>query len=64
MSKVLILYYSSHGHIEAMANAVAEGAREVGAKVDIRRVPDLVPEEVARTAHFKLNQAAPFREDR
>ncbi len=59
MSKVLVLYYSSYGHIEAMANAVAEGAREVGAKVDIKRVPDLVSEEIARKAHFKLDQAAP-----
>jgi NAD(P)H dehydrogenase (quinone) len=60
MSKVLVLYYSSYGHIEAMANAVAEGAREVGAKVDIKRVPDLVPDEVARKAHFKLDQIAPI----
>ena len=43
MSKVLVLYYSSYGHIEAMANAVAEGAREAGAHVDIKRVPELVP---------------------
>jgi NAD(P)H dehydrogenase (quinone) len=43
MSKVLILYYSAYGHIEAMANAVAEGARQAGAQVDIKRVPELVP---------------------
>ena len=43
MAKVLVLYYSAYGHIEAMANAVAEGAREAGATVDIKRVPELVP---------------------
>src|ERR1700738_1698648 len=59
MSKVLVLYYSSYGHIEAMANAVAEGARQAGAEVDIKRVPELVPEEIARKSHFKLDQAAP-----
>src|SRR5258708_16918986 len=60
MSKVLVLYYSSYGHIEAMANAVAEGARQAGARVDIKRVPELVPEEIARKSHFKLDQAAPI----
>jgi NAD(P)H dehydrogenase (quinone) len=60
MAKVLVLYYSAYGHIETMANAVAEGAREAGAKVDIKRVPEIVPEEMARAAHFKLNQAAPL----
>jgi NAD(P)H dehydrogenase (quinone) len=59
MSKVLVLYYSSYGHIEAMAAAVAEGAREAGAQVDVKRVPELVPDEVARNAHFKVDQAAP-----
>jgi NAD(P)H dehydrogenase (quinone) len=59
MSKVLVLYYSSYGHIETMAAAVAEGAREVGAQVDIKRVPELVPDEMARAAHFKMDQAAP-----
>jgi len=58
MSKVLVLYYSSYGHIETMANAVAEGARQAGAQVDIKRVPELVPEEIARKSHFKLEQAA------
>lgn len=58
MSKVLVLYYSSYGHIETMAGAVAEGAREAGATVDIKRVPELVPEEVARKSGFKLDQAA------
>ncbi len=60
MSKVLVLYHSSYGHIESMAQAVAEGAREVGAQVDIKRVPELVPEEIARKAHYKLDQAAPI----
>ena len=59
MSKVLVLYYSSYGHIEQMAHAVAEGARSAGAEVDIRRVPELVPEEVARSAGYKLDQSAP-----
>jgi NAD(P)H dehydrogenase (quinone) len=59
MSKVLVLYYSSYGHIESMAIAIAEGAKEAGASVDIKRVPDLVPEDVARNAHFKVDQAAP-----
>lgn len=60
MSKVLVLYYSSYGHIEKMAQAVAEGAREAGAQVDIKRVPELVPEEVAKKSGFKLDQAAPI----
>jgi NAD(P)H dehydrogenase (quinone) len=60
MSKVLVLYYSAYGHIEAMAKAVAEGAREAGAKVDIKRVPETVPEEIAKAHHFKLNQEAPI----
>jgi len=59
MAKVLVLYYSAYGHIEAMANAIAEGAREAGTTVDIKRVPELVPEEVAKASHYKLNQAAP-----
>lgn len=59
MSKVLVLYYSSYGHIEQMAEAVAEGARSAGADVDIRRVPELVPEEVARNSGYKVDQAAP-----
>ncbi len=60
MTKVLVLYYSSYGHIEKMAGAVADGAREGGAEVTIKRVPELVPEEVARQSHFKLDQAAPI----
>ena len=59
MAKVLVLYYSAYGHIEAMANAVAQGAREAGASVDIKRVPELVPGEVAKASHYKLDQAAP-----
>ena len=59
MAKVLVLYYSMYGHVETMANAIASGAREVtGTEVDIRRVPELVPEEVARKAGAKLDQAA------
>jgi NAD(P)H dehydrogenase (quinone) len=60
MSKILVLYYSSYGHIEAMANAVAEGARQAGAEVDIKRVPELVPEEIARKSRYKVDQAAPI----
>ena len=59
MSKVLVLYYSSYGHLETMAQAVAEGARASGATVDVKRVPETVPEDVAKSAYFKLNQAAP-----
>ena len=60
MSKVLVLYYSSYGHIEQLAQAVAEGAREAGATVDIKRVPETAPLEVAKAAHFKLEQEAPI----
>ncbi|GAC1336809.1 MAG: NAD(P)H:quinone oxidoreductase type IV [Acetobacteraceae bacterium] len=60
MTKVLVLYYSSYGHIETMAGAVAEGARDAGAQVDIRRVPELVPEAVARSSHYKMDQPAPL----
>ncbi len=59
MAKVLVLYYSSYGHIEKMAEAVAEGARAAGATVDVKRVPETTPLEVAKAAHFKLDQAAP-----
>jgi NAD(P)H dehydrogenase (quinone) len=59
MAKVLVLYYSSYGHIEKMAEAVVEGARSVGAEVDLKRVPETVPETIAKAAHFKLAQAAP-----
>jgi len=60
MSKVLLLNGSSYGHIETMAYAVAEGAREVGARGDVKRVPETVPDEIARGAHFKLAQTAPI----
>jgi len=60
MAKVLVLYYSSYGHIETMAYAVAEGASEAGAQVVVKRVPELVPEDVARKSGFKLDQQAPI----
>jgi NAD(P)H dehydrogenase (quinone) len=59
MPKILVLYYSSYGHIETMAGVVAKGARSAGATVDIKRVPETTPEEIARGAHFKLDQSAP-----
>src|SRR5690554_7701552 len=59
MAKVLVLYYSSYGHIETMAYAVAEGARETGAEVQVKRVPELVPDDVARNSGYKLDQPAP-----
>ena len=60
MAKVLVLYYSTYGHIEQMANAMADGARAGGATVDIKRVPETVPDDVARNGHFKLDQPAPI----
>jgi NAD(P)H dehydrogenase (quinone) len=60
MTKVLVLYYSAYGHIEKMAEAVAEGAREAGAEVDIKRVPELVPDEIASKSYYKLDQKAPI----
>lgn len=61
MTKVLVLYYSSYGHIEAMAAAVAEGAASVpGTKVSVKRVPELVPEEIAAASGIKLDQSAPI----
>ena len=60
MAKILIVYYSAYGHVERMAYAVAEGVRAVpGAEVVVKRVPELVPEEVARKAGMKLDQKAP-----
>jgi NAD(P)H dehydrogenase (quinone) len=59
MSKVLVLYYSTYGHIEQMAEAVAAGVQETGATADIKRVPETAPEAVAKAAHFKLDQPAP-----
>ena len=61
MPKILVLYHSTYGHIEQMAEAVAEGARQVeGAVVDIKRVPETVPEELARSSGYKMDQAAPI----
>ena len=63
MTKVLVLYYSSYGHIESMANAIADGARSVdGTEVTVKRVPELVPEDAARNAGIKLDQSAPVAE--
>ncbi len=58
MSQVLVLYYSSYGHIETMAHAVADGARSAGALVDLKRVAETVTDQVAKSAHFKLDQTA------
>jgi NAD(P)H dehydrogenase (quinone) len=60
MARVLVLYYSSYGHIETLAYAMAEGARAAGATVDVKRVPETVPEDIATGAHFKLEQQAPI----
>lgn len=60
MAKILVLYYSSYGHVEAMAQAVAEGARAAGATADLRRTMETAPTEVAEAAHFKLQQEAAF----
>ncbi|WP_027684982.1 NAD(P)H:quinone oxidoreductase type IV [Rhizobium leguminosarum] len=59
MAKVLFLYYSAYGHIETMAYAVAEGAKSAGADVTVKRVPELVPEDVAKASYYKVDQAAP-----
>jgi NAD(P)H dehydrogenase (quinone) len=60
MARMLVLYYSSYGHIEQMAYAAAEGARETGAQTDVKRVPEIVPEEVAKRSGYKLDQKAPI----
>ncbi len=61
MTKVLVLYYSAYGHIETMAKAVADGARRVeGVTADIKRVPELVPPDIAKASHYKLDQEAPI----
>ncbi|HEY7385447.1 MAG TPA: NAD(P)H:quinone oxidoreductase [Beijerinckiaceae bacterium] len=60
MTKVLVLYYSSYGHMEQMAHAAAEGARQAGAEVAVKRVPELVPDEIARKAGYKMDQPAPI----
>lgn len=62
MTKILILYYSAYGHIETLANAIAEGVEEAGVTPTIKRVPELTPEEVARAHHFKMDQPAPIAE--
>ncbi|WP_449397237.1 NAD(P)H:quinone oxidoreductase [Devosia riboflavina] len=59
MTKVMVLYYSAYGHVETMALAVADGAREAGTDVTIRRVPELVPGAVATRSGYKTDQAAP-----
>ena len=59
MPKVLVLYYSSYGHVETMANAMADGARAAGATVDIKRVPETVPADIATANYFKTDQDAP-----
>ena len=61
MAKILVVYYSAYGHVETMAEAVAEGARQVaGTTVSLKRVAELVPEEVARKSGMKLDQKAPI----
>src|SRR5215471_8923992 len=60
MTKVRILYYSAYGHMERMAQAVADGVRDASVEADIKRVPELVPEEVAKRSGFKLDQKAPI----
>ncbi len=59
MAKVLVLYYSAYGHVETLANAIADGARSAGAQVDVKRVPETVPEAIAKASHYKLDQSAP-----
>ena len=58
MTKVLVLYHSTYGHIEKMAHAVAEGVRQTGAEAVVKRVPETVPEEIAIASGYKLDQAA------
>lgn len=61
MTKVLVVYYSSYGHVETLARAVAEGAASIeGAEVVVKRVPELVPQEVAEKSGMKLEQEAPM----
>jgi NAD(P)H dehydrogenase (quinone) len=60
VARILVLYYSAYGHIETMAEAIAAGAHATGAIVDVKRVPETVPEEIARSAHFRLDQPAPI----
>ncbi|MDO8359519.1 MAG: NAD(P)H:quinone oxidoreductase [Devosia sp.] len=60
MARILVLYYSSWGHMEAMSMAAAEGARSTGATVEVKRVPEIVPPEVSKAMGFKLEQDAPL----
>src|SRR5690606_7593442 len=60
MAKILVLYYSAYGHIQTLAQAVAAGAWDAGAEVVIKRVPELVPDEVATAAGYKTGQHAPI----
>lgn len=60
MTKVLVLYYSTYGHTEALAEALAEGARSTGAEVSVKRVPELVADDIARSSRYKLDQKAPI----
>jgi NAD(P)H dehydrogenase (quinone) len=60
VAKVLVLYYSAWGHMEQMAYAAAEGAKEAGAKVDVKRVAELVPEDIQKAMHYKTDQKAPI----
>jgi NAD(P)H dehydrogenase (quinone) len=60
MTNLLVLYYSSYGHIETMASAVAQGVRDAGANVVVKRVPELVPDEIAQKSGYKRDQAAPL----
>lgn len=63
MPKILVLYYSAYGHVERMAEAEVEGARSVeGTQVEIKRVPELVPPDIAKASGLKLDQAAPIAE--
>ena len=60
MARILVLYYSTYGHVERLAEAVADGARSVpGTEVAVKRVPELMPPELARQAGAKLDQKAP-----
>lgn len=63
MSKILVLYYSSYGHLAQMADAVAEGARSAGATVDVRRVAETAPFEVAQAAGFRVDESHAVLED-
>jgi NAD(P)H dehydrogenase (quinone) len=60
MTKILVLYYSTYGHVETLARAVAEGVIAAGADATVKRVPELMPEEVARAAGARLDQPAPI----